>query len=295
MSKKKATRKIGKATKKTVAVADETAIKEAGAESVPEKDGTPRIAEGEPPAAVPKIEDGAAISAGAVIPDGIDPNRPYIFGADKKPIQMSPMDEKVFREDYGETESDATMAIFEELEQEARKIKTKVERSQVDPGVTDRMRKAVPKAGMTVARIEIHMRQVFNNVIGRRNVEGRPNIVGLYLFSSAVNRMVGAYRGNGKPCPFAAWYLWRIEQEIHQLRQTADEYDKRVDELIEEANVGIVYEPYTSSAPAVETLSFHSIHGFQVASVLHRYDSLLRRIWPYVRNRFVSTDDFVKL
>ena len=221
---------------------------------------------------------------------GIDPDRPFIYGVDKRPIQMQAMEELILREEYDD-EVEADLAVREELEIKAREVEVRVAKSQVDLGVPERVRKSPPKSGKTVARIEIHMRQVFGNIIGRRNVENKFNIPGLYTFGHRVNQLIMAY-SKSSPCPYASWYLWKIEKEIQSLRKQLVERQERVDVLIEKANVGIEYEIFTSNAPTIEVLSFNSVHAYQVASVLHQYDQMLRTMWPYVRNHFISSKDF---
>jgi len=219
--------------------------------------------------------------------ENIDKDRPYMIATDGSVVQLHPLEEKALLDELGQ--GDGKAAIFEELNTQITGIEENIAQKKVDAAVPPRVRKALPSSGPNVAKIEIHMRQVFMHLIGRRNTNDKANIIGLYGFGSSINKLVQGYK-NG--CPYAGWILWEIEKEILGLRQEINRLENEHSQYIKGLNIGIEYEPFTVKRPTVETLQFNAVHAHQMASILKQYDSLLRNLYPYLKSRFISYDDW---
>lgn len=175
-----------------------------------------------------------------------------------------------------------------------------------------------PSFAMVTAVIEYQTREAYAFILGRRPVregervtiddaadpvdmdggdnEGRRSrrgyyIAGLFNAASAVRKVA---QGHLSGCPYATWYLVRIEKEIADFRAALDEINAEIDaDLAQRSSIRVA--PLSTKNPAVVTLNFRVSHAFQFADMLTCYDNIIRKVKAYYLTGFMSFAEFSKI
>lgn len=125
---------------------------------------------------------------------------------------------------------------------------------------------------------------------GRRSRRGY-YIAGLFNAASAVRKVA---QGHLSGCPYATWYLVRIEQEIAAFRTALDEINAEIDaDLAGRSSIRV--EPLFAKNPAVVTLNFRVAYAFQFADMLTHYDNIIRKVKAYYLTGFMTFAEFSKI
>jgi hypothetical protein len=116
-------------------------------------------------------------------------------------------------------------------------------------------------------------------------------IAGLFNAASAVRKVA---QGHLSGCPYATWYLVRIEQEIAAFRTALDEINAEIDaDLAKRSSIRV--EPLFAKNPAVVTLNFRVAYAFQFADMLTYYDNIIRKVKAYYLTGFMTFAEFSKI
>ena len=226
--------------------------------------------------------------------NSFDEERPYLTCSDQKTvIQMPLLEEAIVNDEYEDADDhERRKVIFSQLDDVLTAYEDILDAGRVDPELPTKLRRSLPAAGSNVANVEIHMRHIFNHVVGRRKSETGGQIPGLYAFASRVTKLINGYN---EGCPYAAWQLVNIENKIKECGVELKRRAIAADKAVEELELGINYEPFESRKPAIETLTFFSPYAAQTAAILMQYDKLLRDLFPYRQMQFIDMAEFEKL
>ena len=230
-------------------------------------------------------------------------------------IRLSHAEER----DVRETTSSAEDAA--ELRQELLREKQQAEslrqlKRRVNPAVPMHILFSRPSYASATATIEYHTREAFGFLVGRSRSIGKiseivrvgedvqkrdlpadddrqvkSSITGLFESNSKLREVVqGHYAG----CPYATWYLLKVEEELRYLRDQLAVINEQADKMISGVT-NLQVQPLTVRLPTVINLVFHSSYGYHFADLLVAYDNLIRKVKPYMMMNFISFEDYRRI
>lgn len=225
-------------------------------------------------------------------------------------IKLSPEEERDIR-DSAESQEDAAEMREEIVAAKRKDAALNQAKSRVNPAVPRQQLANRPAFVTTSATIEFHMREAFAFTLGRsrRPIEGeldpgefagdveeersvrksyRARIVGLFEAAKAVNTVV---QGHIADCPYATWFLFRIEEEIAQIRQHIVEINAETDALVKRVS-NLEIAPLTSRRPSRVSLTFRVPYAYHFADLLKDYDNMIRKVKALVMLGFIQHDDY---
>lgn len=237
--------------------------------------------------------------------------------AEEIEVKLTPAEERDIRQAADSLEDAA------ELRQELVNAKRQQEvvrqvRSRVDRSVPVHQLSSRPSFAVTSAYIEYHTREAYAMLIGRSgysSVDGRVvtagdvgsqvdssadnkkargrryHIYGLFEAATKAREVVQGYRVG---CPYAAWFLIRIEDEIAKTRALLTEIHAAADVLTSSVT-SLKVEPLTARLPAQINLQFHVPYGYHFADLLTGYDNLVRKLKSYAMMQFLTYDEMMPL
>lgn len=230
-------------------------------------------------------------------------------------IRLSPAEER----DVRETTSSAEDAA--ELRQELLREKQQAEslrqlKRRVNPTVPMHILSSRPSYGSATATIEYHTREAFGFLVGRSRSIGKlselvrvgedvqkrdlpadndrqvkSSITGLFESNSKLREVVqGHYAG----CPYATWYLLKIEEELRFIRDQVKVIEAQADTILDGVT-NLNVDRLTVRLPTVIRLTFHSPYGYHFADLLVAYDNLIRKVKPYMMMNFIEFAEYRRI
>lgn len=201
-------------------------------------------------------------------------------------VRLSELEQENIHE-MAETESERRLLIQEAEADKLRQYAMYEAKKKVNPAVPAHMLVRRPSFGPVSGTAQFHMRDSFAFLLGR-NYRGKPHISGLFEGASAVRTVVQGFHAG---CPYAAWYLYRIEDEMDKFRKVVKAAEEQARALVASVT-SVVMNPYTSKYPAEVSLVFQVKYGFLFVDLLRRYDEVLRVMKAYEDAGFVSREDY---
>ncbi|MBS9781893.1 MAG: DUF1845 family protein [Gammaproteobacteria bacterium] len=173
----------------------------------------------------------------------------------------------------------------------------KLAKKQVNSSVPSKHLLQRPSYGHFSATALLHSHEAYRFLLGRNqriifNDEGKrirqTSIVGLFEAASNVANIVAGYQSG---CPYAAWTLVKIEDQLKLVRDRFHEAKNDAEKLCTSATL-INMGEFTSRNPSEIPLNFKSVYGYHFADLLSQYDVLLRSILTYKIQHFISIDEY---
>lgn len=228
-------------------------------------------------------------------------------------VSLSPAEEREIDES-AESEADAAEWREEVLAEKRRQESLRQAKAAVNEAVPVRQLSNRPSFATFTASIDYHTRESFAFLIGRsRSVQEIPaedgslnpgefgeddgqksrtkvraHIAGLFEASRNLRSVVQGYVAG---CPYAAWYLIRIEEEIAKYREQLHQVNQEVDARLASLST-LQVAPLTARIPSNIKLTFRVPYGYQFADMLTAYDNLIRKVKPYYMMGFMSYKEY---
>lgn len=172
----------------------------------------------------------------------------------------------------------------------------KVAKRKVNESVPSRHLVQRPGYGHITATTQLHSRGAYNFFLGREQqikiVNGKrvrqTRIVGLTRAAAGLKRITAGYQSG---CPYAAWTLIKIDDQIEKMQEAIKQSQIDAEKLRQFAS-HIKIEPFCSKTPTEITLDFKSSYAYHFANLLIEYDLLLRSILNYKIHGFITHEDY---
>ena len=110
---------------------------------------------------------------------------------------------------------------------------------------------------------------------GRAAAEGRPGIIGLNGFVSAMNKMK---RGAEQDDPYSDWWMLRIEEKLAQTKTSLQTLREQVDQALADVPSALSLGENLNVQPVKLPLFINAQLGFMAVYLLADYDELARRL-----------------
>lgn len=204
-------------------------------------------------------------------------------------VSLTPAEERDLR-DIAEGEDDLRELREEKLEEKRQQAAMRQARSRVNDAVPSRTLVQRPTYGATRGKVYLHVRDTYAFLLGREaNPETHKGyIAGMFAASKTMRTLV---QGHIAGCPYATWFLVRIEDGMARSREMVKEKEANAIALVEAATP-VRLEPFTSRRPAEVPLDFTASYGFHFADILVRFDNVLRILQSYLRQGFITQDEY---
>ena len=204
-------------------------------------------------------------------------------------MSLTPAEERDLR-DIAEGEDDLRELREEKLEEKRQQAAMRQARSRVNEAVPSRTLVQRPTYGATRGKVYLHVRDTYAFLLGREaNPETHKGyIAGMFAASKTMRTLV---QGHIAGCPYATWFLVRIEDGMAKFREMVKEKEANAIALVEAATP-VRLEPFTSRRPAEVPLDFTASYGFHFADILVRFDNVLRILQSYLRQGFITQDEY---
>ena len=204
-------------------------------------------------------------------------------------VSLTPAEERDLR-DIAEGEDDLRELREEKLEEKRQQAAMRQARSRVNEAVPSRTLVQRPTYGATRGKVYLHVRDTYAFLLGREaNPETHKGyIAGMFAASKTMRTLV---QGHIAGCPYATWFLVRIEDGMAKFREMVKEKEVNALALVEAATP-VRLEPFTSRRPAEVPLDFTASYGFHFADILVRFDNVLRILQSYLRQGFITQDEY---
>ena len=204
-------------------------------------------------------------------------------------VSLTPAEERDLR-DIAEGEDDLRELREEKLEEKRQQAAMRQARSRVNDAVPSRTLVQRPTYGATRGKVYLHVRDTYAFLLGREaNPETHKGyIAGMFAASKTMRTLV---QGHIAGCPYATWFLVRIEDGMAKFREMVKEKEANAIALVEAATP-VRLEPFTSRRPAEVPLDFTASYGFHFADNLVRFDNVLRILQSYLRQGFITQDEY---
>lgn len=204
-------------------------------------------------------------------------------------VSLTPAEERDLR-DIAEGEDDLRELREEKLEEKRQQAAMRQARSRVNDAVPSRTLVQRPTYGATRGKVYLHVRDTYAFLLGREaNPETHKGyIAGMFAASKTMRTLV---QGHIAGCPYATWFLVRIEDGMAKFREMVKEKEANAIALVEAATP-VRLEPFTSRRPAEVPLDFTASYGFHFADILVRFDNVLRILQSYLRQGFITQDEY---
>lgn len=199
-------------------------------------------------------------------------------------------------EDLAETAEEA-----EEMREAAVQAKKHIEavklaKKQVNDNVPAQHVIQRPSYGHLTATAQLHSHEAFRFPLGRNQrilmKEGKrvrqTRIVGLFDAAASLKQIVAGYQSG---CPYAAWTLIKIEEQIALIRSLIATAKLEAESLCQQST-NLTLSSFTSKNPSEVPLNFKSVYAYHFADLLTEYDLLLRSILNYKIQHFISIDEY---
>lgn len=200
--------------------------------------------------------------------------------------KLSALEERSL-DDLAETDQERRELRVQAEGEKLRQLAMREAKHQVNREVPARLLVNRPTFGQVRGNVFFHMRDSFAFLLGR-NVNGKPHISGLFEGANAVTNI---QRGFLAGCPYAAWFLVRIEHEMDKFRELVQNVEAESLALVRSVTA-VTMEPYTSKRPSAVPLIFATKYGFLFVDLLKRYDEILRIMKAYEDAGFVTREDY---
>ena len=204
-------------------------------------------------------------------------------------VSLTPAEERDLR-DIAEGEDDLRELREEKLEEKRQQAAMRQARSRVNEAVPSRTLVQRPTYGATRGKVYLHVRDTYAFLLGREaNPETHKGyIAGMFAASKTMRTLV---QGHIAGCPYATWFLVRIEDGMAKFREMVKEKEVNALALVEAATP-VRLEPFTSRRPAEVPLDFTASYGFHFADILVRFDNVLRILQSYLRQGFITQEEY---
>ena len=204
-------------------------------------------------------------------------------------VTLTPAEERELR-DIAEGEDDLQALRKEKLDEKREQAAMRQARRRVNDAVPSRTLVQRPTYGATRGKVYLHVRDTYAFLLGREaNPETHKGyIAGMFAASKTMRTLV---QGHIAGCPYATWFLVRIEDGMAKFREMVKEKETNAIALVEAATP-VRLEPFTSRRPAEVPLDFTASYGFHFADILVRFDNVLRILQSYLRQGFITQDEY---
>ena len=204
-------------------------------------------------------------------------------------VTLTPAEERELR-DIAEGEDDLQALRKEKLDEKREQAAMRQARRRVNDAVPSRTLVQRPTYGATRGKVYLHVRDTYAFLLGREaNPETHKGyIAGMFAASKTMRTLV---QGHIAGCPYATWFLVRIEDGMAKFREMVKEKEANAIALVEAATP-VRLEPFTSRRPAEVPLDFTASYGFHFADNLVRFDNVLRILQSYLRQGFITQDEY---
>lgn len=204
-------------------------------------------------------------------------------------VTLTPAEERELR-DIAEGEDDLQALRKEKLDEKREQAAMRQARRRVNDAVPSRTLVQRPTYGATRGKVYLHVRDTYAFLLGREaNPETHKGyIAGMFAAGKTMRTLV---QGHVAGCPYATWYLIQIEEGMAKFREMVKEKETQAQALVEAATP-VRLEPFTSRGPAEVPLDFAASYGFHFADILVRYDNVLRVLQSYLRQGFITQDEY---
>lgn len=153
-----------------------------------------------------------------------------------------------------------------------------------------------PSFGHVSAKATYHTRDAYRFLLGRNPRSGVKDnkrirytrIVGLFEAANAVKNIEAGYQMG---CPYAAWTLVKLEEQMQRIRSLFKRSQDQAEALIAE-KTHLLFDPFASRHPTTVTLDFRSSYGFHFSDLLTQYDLLLRSVISYKLHSIITAEDY---
>lgn len=233
--------------------------------------------------------------------------------AAEEKVSLSVAEEREIAES-AESEADAAEWRKELLTEKRKEESLRQAKAAVNDAVPVRQLSNRPSFATFSASIDYHTRESFAFLLGRsRSVQEVPvedgslnpgefgeddgkksrvavraHIAGLFEASRNLRSVVQGYMAG---CPYAAWYLIRIEEEVEKYREQLHQVNQEVDARLAKLS-SLQVAPLTARIPSNITLTFRVPYGYQFADMLTGYDNLIRKVKPYYMMGFMTYKEY---
>ena len=204
-------------------------------------------------------------------------------------VTLTPAEERELR-DIAEGEDDLQALRKEKLDEKREQAAMRQARRRVNDAVPSPTLVQRPTYGATRGKVYLHVRDTYAFLLGREaNPETHKGyIAGMFAAGKTMRTLV---QGHVAGCPYATWYLIQIEEGMAKIREMVKEKEAQAQALVEAATP-VRLEPFTSRGPAEVPLDFAASYGFHFADILVRYDNVLRVLQSYLRQGFITQDEY---
>ena len=204
-------------------------------------------------------------------------------------VTLTPAEERELR-DIAEGEDDLQALRKEKLDEKREQAAMRQARRRVNDAVPSRTLVQRPTYGATRGKVYLHVRDTYAFLLGREaNPETHKGyIAGMFAAGKTMRTLV---QGHIAGCPYATWFLVRIEDGMAKFREMVKEKEANAIALVEAATP-VRLEPFTSRRPAEVPLDFTASYGFHFADILVRFDNVLRILQSYLRQGFITQDEY---
>lgn len=204
-------------------------------------------------------------------------------------VTLTPAEERELR-DIAEGEDDLQALRKEKLDEKREQAAMRQARRRVNDAVPSRTLVQRPTYGATRGKVYLHVRDTYAFLLGREaNPETHKGyIAGMFAASKTMRTLV---QGHIAGCPYATWFLVRIEDGMAKFREMVKEKEANAIALVEAATP-VRLEPFISRRPAEVPLDFTASYGFHFADILVRFDNVLRILQSYLRQGFITQDEY---
>lgn len=134
-----------------------------------------------------------------------------------------------------------------------------------------------PRVGQLRSKIEMTL-HTYPAVLawhGRGVESGKPQVVGLKQFLSLAGRV---HQAAGRDDPYADSWLLMLEEKVSETRQSLQQLEKRVSQVLKQIPEGLDVSRNVSQQPFVTPVFTGGQMGWQAVMLLMQYDSIVRDV-----------------
>lgn len=211
---------------------------------------------------------------------------------DNSNVTLTALEETMIR-DEASSDEEASEIMEEELTLKRREMSLAQAEKLINQETPSRILMERPSWGAAGAACEIHTRQTYAMLLGRRGGTANASspITGLYAGAKRIRQVVNAYR---RGCPFAAQFLVRLEQDLNQVNELFELKESEVRKLVQGIS-RVQMKRFCSRAPARIDVVFVNPYAWHVLDLVLRFDDMVRILLPYRQVHMIDNTVYFNL
>ena len=209
---------------------------------------------------------------------------------DASNVELTALEETMIR-DEAASDTEAKEIMDEELTRKRREISLAQAEKLINQETPSRILMERPSWGAAGAACEIHTRQTYAMLLGRRGDTENSSITGLYAGAKRIRLVVNAYR---RGCPFAAQFLVRLEEDLKKVNELFELKESEVRKLVQRIS-RVQMKRFTSRSPARIDVVFVNPYAWHILDLVLRFDDMVRIMLPYRQTHMIDNKIYFNL